>query len=242
MRKIDFFLRTSGCLLFMLVASSVMAAERVLLLHGIGRSPRHMQPLEVALAQRGFEVINIKYPSTEHSIEDLVEWLQRHVSVRIQAEATPLHVVGYSMGGLLARAWIHRYRPERLWRVVQLAPPNHGSEVADFFKQNWLFRSFYGPAGQQLGTQEDLQVLLGSVNYELGVLAGNRSIDPFSSWLIPGADDGKVSVHSTRVLGMRAHAVLPVTHTFFPSNAEVHRQTIHFLQQGDFDATQGGEK
>ena len=242
MRKIDFFLRTSGCLLFMLVASSVMAAERVLLLHGIGRSPRHMQPLEVALAQRGFEVINIKYPSTEHSIEDLVEWLQRHVSVRIQAEATPLHVVGYSMGGLLARAWIHRYRPERLWRVVQLAPPNHGSEVADFFKQNWLFRSFYGPAGQQLGTQEDLQVLLGSVNYELGVLAGNRSIDPFSSWLIPGADDGKVSVHSTRVLGMRAHAVLPVTHTFFPSNAEVHRQTIHFLLQGDFDATQGGEK
>lgn len=242
MRKIDFFLRTSGCLLFMLVASSVMAAESVLLLHGIARSPRHMQPLEVALAQRGFEVINIKYPSTEHSMEDLVEWLQRHVSVRIQAEATPLHVVGYSMGGLLARAWIHRYRPERLGRVVQLAPPNHGSEVADFFKQNWLFRTFYGPAGQQLGTQEDLQALLGSVDYELGVLAGNRSIDPFSSWLIPGADDGKVSVHSTRVLGMRAHTVLPVTHTFFPSNAEVHRQTIHFLQQGDFDATQGGEQ
>ena len=239
---VDFLRRMLTCQFCILAAVPVMAAESVLLLHGIARSPRHMQPLETALAQGGFEVINIKYPSTEHSIEVLVEWLQQHVSGRIPAQATRVHVVGYSMGGLLARAWIHRYRPERLGRVVQLAPPNHGSEVADFFQQNWLYRTFYGPAGQQLGTHTNLQALLGSVDYELGVLAGNRSIDPFSSWLIPGADDGKVSINSTRVLGMRAHAVLPVSHTFFPSYAEAHRQTIHFLQQGDFDCLQGGEQ
>lgn len=242
MRKVDFLRRISVCLLSMLAAVPVMAAESVLLLHGIARSPRHMQSLEAALAQSGFEVINIKYPSTEHSMEDLVEWLQRHVSDRLPAQATLVHVVGYSMGGLLARAWIHRYRPERLGRVVQLAPPNHGSEVADFFKQNWLFRTFYGPAGQQLGTQVDLQKLLGLVDYELGVLAGNRSIDPISSWLIPGADDGKVSVKSTRVFGMCDHRVLPVQHPFFPSNAEVQRQTLHFLLNGAFDVQQGGGK
>lgn len=242
MREVDSLRCIIGWLLGILLTVPSMAAERVLLLHGIARSPRHMQPLETALAQSGFDVMNVKYPSTEHSIEDLVDWFQQHVSDRIQATNTPVHVVGYSMGGLLARAWIHRYRPDRLGRVVQLAPPNQGSEVADFFKQNWLFRTFYGPAGQQLGTQVDLHKLLGPVDYELGVLAGNRSIDPFSSWLIPGADDGKVSVNSTRVFGMCDHRVLPVSHTFFPSNAEVQRQTLHFLLNGAFDVQQGGAK
>ena len=214
-------------------------AERVVLLHGLARTPKHMRPLETALRNNGFEVINIKYPSRKYSIEVLTDKIQLQLSDRLLLKNTPVHMVGYSMGGLLARAWIHRYRPERLGRVVQLAPPNHGSEVADFFKQNWLFRTFYGPAGQQLGTKVNLQLLLGPVDYELGVLAGNRSIDPFSSWLIPGADDGKVSVKSTRVLGMRAHRVLPVSHTFFPRHAEVHRQTVHFLLSGTFDSPQG---
>ena len=51
------------------------------------------------------------------------------------------------MGGLVIRALLNRYRPDNLGRVVQIGTPNHGSEVADFLKNDWLYRLFFGPAG-----------------------------------------------------------------------------------------------
>ena len=93
----------------------------------------------------------------------------------------------------------------------------------------------FGPAGQQLTTDEELDDLLGKVDYELGVVAGNFSIDPASSYVIPGDDDGKVSVKSTRVEGMKAHVIVPASHTFFPSNEIVHKMTAHFLKHGNFE-------
>ena len=144
-------------------------------------------------------------------------------------------MVGYSMGGIVIRALLNKHRPDNLGRVVQLASPNKGSEVADFVKTNWLYEKIYGPAGQQLTTdQTGLRNLLGKVDYELGVVAGNASIDPVSSAIIPGDDDGKVSVESTRVSGMKDHVIVSATHTFFPGNKTVQRQALAFLRNGRF--------
>ena len=139
------------------------------------------------------------------------------------------------MGALLVRIIIHKYRFPHLGRVVQLAPPNYGSEVADFFKQNWLYQTIYGPAGQQLITdQSDIRHLFGPLNYQLGIIAGNSTIDPISSFIIPGDDDGKVSVQRTQLTGMQAHIVVPASHTFFPSHKTVQQQTVFFLKFGVF--------
>src|SRR5436190_751136 len=79
-----------------------------------------------------------------------------------------------------------------------LAPPNRGSELAERLRSNCLYRLATGPAGQQLGTRDSsLPRQLGPVDFGLGIIAGDRSLNPlFSSW-IPGPDDGKVSVRST---------------------------------------------
>jgi hypothetical protein len=209
-------------------------AEQIVLLHGLARSSDHMTDLEEFLEDHGYAVYNLDYPSTKYRLEKLTAMVAAEIRVKIDP-SKPVHFVGYSMGGIVTRALLNKYRPDNLGKVVQLASPNGGSEVADFLRANWFYRSIFGPAGQQLVTEgAGIKELLGNVDYELGVVAGNFTIDPISSTIIPGDDDGKVSVESTRVTGMQDHIILGVSHTFFPQNQAVHRQVLHFLRVGAF--------
>lgn len=147
-----------------------------------------------------------------------------------------LHFVTHSMGGLVARAYIRRHRPGRLGRVVMLAPPNQGSEIADLLRGNPLYRAFFGPAGGELITEqpEQLSQLLGDVDYPLGVIAGDRSLYPLSSLLLPGPNDGRVSVARTQVPGMSDHVTLPASHPLIMRNRRAITQVLHFLRHGQF--------
>lgn len=221
-------------------SSTVKASELkndgnyVVILHGIARSNKHMQKLATYLQKDGFDVINLSYPSTTHKIEDLTEIINKEISQRTP-EDKRIHFIGYSMGGLMVRALIHKYNYKNLGKVVQLAPPNQGSELADFVKNFWPYKKIFGPAGQQLITdQSAVKHIFGEVNYELGIIAGNATIDPISSAIIPGENDGKVTVERTKLEGMKDHIVVSASHTFFPFNKEVQKQTLYFLKNGNF--------
>ena len=118
-------------------------------------------------------------------------------------------------------------------RVVMLGPPNHGSEIVDEWGDWKLFMQLNGPAGARLG-RDGIVRELPNVDFDLGIIAGSRSLNPYYSYLITGADDGKVSIEATKVAGMKDHIVLPVTHTFMMNNAEVLNQALHFFQNGYF--------
>lgn len=212
-----------------------MKQDHIVILHGIFRSSKHMRKLASFLETQGYYVHNLDYPSTRNDLETLTDDLITQLKTRLPTDQR-VHFIGYSMGGLLVRTILAHYRPAHLGQVVQLAPPNHGSEVANFLRRFWLYKKLYGPAGQQLITdQSAIQPLFGPIDFPLGILAGTRSLDPFSSWcLLPGRNDGKVTVDSTKLSGMTEHHLVPATHTFFPQNRQVHRLTLHFLQHQCF--------
>lgn len=213
------------------------AQEHVILLHGLARTERSMAPMQAALTQAGYAVANVGYPSRTASIEVLSEQVIGAALADARRQgATTIHFVTHSLGGILVRSYLARHTLPELGRVVMLGPPNQGSELVDVLGDWALFGWINGPAGSELGTKPDsIPLRLGGVNYSVGVVAGSRSVNWVNSVLIPGPDDGKVSVERTKLAGMADHIVIPATHPFIMRDREAIQQTIRFLREGHFD-------
>jgi len=221
----------------MLMSSlSVPAAEGLILLHGLCRTPASMAKMATELTSAGFAVANVGYDSRHHSIEELGEQAigPALASPRLR-DCSKIHFVTHSMGGLLVRSYFKRHPTDRVGRVVMLAPPNQGSEIVDKLGSWFLFQKLNGPAGAEMGTgPESTANSLGPVNFECGVIAGDRSLNWINSLLIPGNDDGKVSLARSKVAGMKEHLVIHTTHPFIMKNREAIRHTLRFLLTGTF--------
>lgn len=227
---------SAACILWA-IGSAALALDRnetVILLHGIAKSSAHMTPLERALTREGYTVLNVDYPSTTQTLEELTTTVQAEINQRLNPSDT-VHFVGYSMGGLLTRLILAENRPTHLGYVVTLGTPHQGSEVSDTLRDVPLYQWIFGPAGQQLVTDDTgIHNRLPPVNYPLGAIAGDKSIDPISSAIIPGEDDGKVSITSALPKDAVATVILPVHHLNFPNDDTVHAYVIRFLETGTF--------
>lgn len=228
-------LALAGLLAGLIVPGEAPAqADCVVLLHGLWRTENSMNPLESALGRAGYEVRNVEYDSTEHPIEVLAEQAIP-AGLRACGDAYPVHFVTHSLGGVLVRQYLETRDIERLGRVIMLGPPNQGSEVIDRYGDLPGFEWFAGPAGLQLGTGEaSVPRALGPARFDLGIIAGNRTLNPILSQSLPGPDDGKVSVESTRVAGMDDHLEMPVNHVFMMRDDEVIAQVLYYLENGSF--------
>ncbi|WP_275836615.1 alpha/beta fold hydrolase [Roseisolibacter sp. H3M3-2] len=215
----------------------------VLLVHGLGRGPWSMWPLARAARRHGYAVRNWGYASRRGDAAALAAPRPGELARLADAGAGPVHVVTHSLGGILVRACLARAGAARqraaLGRVVMLAPPNHGSELAERLREGALPRRVLGPAMAALGTgPEAVPRRLGALpaGVEVGVIAGDRAFAPLLGRWLPAPHDGKVSVASARVDGMADFAVVRRGHTFLMWAPEVRRDVFAFLAGGRFAA------
>jgi len=213
--------------------------DTIVLLHGLCRTHRAMRKMAAGLREHGYRTVNVSYPTRHEPIETLAACDLREMLARLPREpGKRVHFVTHSIGGIVVRQYLKDHVLPELGRVVMLSPPNQGSELSDRFGQTIVYRQATGPAGQQLGTATNsVPNTLGPVTFELGVIAGNRTLNPLYSSLIPGIDDGKVSITRAQVEGMRDFLIVPHSHTFIMRSDTVIAQTVRFLERGRFRHT-----
>ena len=212
----------------------------VVLLHGIAGFALILKSMEWGLEEEGYFVANVTYPSLAEPMEALAVEAVEEGLERCEAEGlTRIHFVTHSMGGILVRLYLSQNKIRGLERVVMLAPPNQGSQFADFIGASPLRKVYEPEVLAQLGTgEESVTRRLGPPTFELGIIAGTRNLRK----LLPGTpiepSDGVVTIDETRASGMKDFLLLPVTHTSIVWNDEVQRQTAYFLRNGQFDHLQ----
>lgn len=195
------------------------ARELVVLLHGMGRTAFSMAPLEEALEAAGFDVLNLGYSSYCCGIAELGERLGKEIAAARGAHQR-VHFVGHSLGGIIARWMLSQPTPPvSAGRLVMLAPPNQGSQSADFYSPfaGWLLEPMAELRTDSTSTVRRLPAPRG---IEVGVIAAR--------------DDGKVRLAETHLAGETAHIVVEGHHTFIMRRDDVHRLTIEFLRHGRF--------
>lgn len=207
----------------------------VVLLHGLWRGWRAMEPLARALHCEGFSTLNLPYPSTRLPIADLVA----HVRLQVEkiAGGQPVHFVTHSLGGILVRALLAAKVPWTTGRIVMLAPPNSGSEIIDWSRAHPLLHRLLGPTGRALGS-DGVPGQLPALPPEIhaAVIMGKRRTIPFFTKLLDPENDGIVSATKGRLDGLRAFTVIDADHTFMPMHPEAMRLSVRFLKSGGWPA------
>ena len=213
-----------------------MTGKVAIVIHGIVRSSKSFRPLMPKLEQAGYDVVNFDYPSTQLSIPECAEYLEQVIDSLDQVQE--INFIVHSMGGLVVRSYLTKNgEDERLHRLVMMGVPNFGAEMADFFQGLRLFKFIYGPAGQQLITgQQALIASLPTPEFEFAVIAGGRGTDRGFNPLLPGDNDGTVTVTSTRLPGASDFAVVDCLHSILPFHKEAGELALRFLETGSLHA------
>lgn len=192
-----------------------------------------MWPLANALRREGFTTYNWGYPSRRHSIIELSEQIRKRVACLPPAQK--LHFVGHSMGGLIARRVLASFPPPNVGRLVMIGSPNAGATIAEMLGDWRLFQKIFGPAGQDLRRgPRGICPTLGTPQCEFGIITGGTGKRWGMNPLLPGDNDGLVTVEEAWLEGASDFLVLPYLHALLQFFPRTMRNVVHFVRQGHF--------
>lgn len=208
-------------------------------LHGLGHHRRMMKPMVRRLAPScGPNRIRFEYASCHHSISEHAAALDRVLAAL--PVGSRCDFVAHSMGNLVTRRWFGMRRDGQATadvvpgRMVMLAPPNQGSDLARRIGNRWLFRRLAGTAGQEVGRSwQTLAPDLPAPDIPFGVIAARVPrwmINP----LLQGESDWIVRVRETELEGAQDAITMPALHATMMRSPEVIAAAERFLQTGTF--------
>lgn len=204
--------------------------EPVIVAHGLWAPGVETAMLRRRLRLAGFRPFLFRFATVRAGLLQNVARLTRFAA---GVEGDRVHFVGYSLGGVITLTMLTQQPYSRIGRVVCIGSPLVGSRTASRVSRNTLGRRIVGRSLLEHNQRGGLERWDQPV--ELGVIAGSRNFGAgHLIGALPGANDGMVAVDETRIAGTSDHLTLPVSHMQMLFDADVARQTIHFLRSGRF--------
>lgn len=215
--------------------------KAVVIFHGIKSTPKSMNALQDYLEACGYATFGVHVDYDHHDFETNTTLTHQRLGERLTLY-DKVDFVGYSLGGLMMRAYLAHHKPDNMGRGVQIGPPNKGSKVIRFFARGAL-KKLIGKSGvQATRTKSDVWSthLHDDIDYPLGVIAGDavkNMLDSFNAMILPGADDGLVSLEETVHPHMHDHLTINDNHLGIRKNPAAAMAVVNFFECGDFDDT-----
>lgn len=212
----------------------------VVLVHGLWRSGSAMRGIAQDLEHFGYQTVTVDYPSTSASIPELSQtYIAPAVAQCEAAQATHIHMVTHSMGGILVRQYLQTHRLPEGSRVVMMSPPNQGSKLSQYFADHGWYRALVGPAGSSLTKREDgIIPLLQPIPEPVGIVAAYRSWSLWPSAWLPSPNDGTVSLENMVLAEMDDFVLVEAGHAMMRYDDETRQRIREFLAAGKFTPNQ----
>lgn len=205
--------------------------QHVIYVHGLWMSGGEGLLLRHRLARElGAEVHAFGYSTVTLGMDEISARLHEFVA---SLDASSVHFVGHSLGGLVIYGFFERCPRPPPGRVVFLASPCVASRAAERAGQSpWISALMGRAVAEELLTPRPRRWRF---ERPLGIIAGSHSVG-FGQFLagFNEQSDGTVAVSETRLPGASAHLVVPVSHVGMLVSARVARETAHFLNKGRF--------
>ncbi len=212
-----------------------MNRELVVVVHGIWMPGAEMWFIKRHLQrEHGLNGRLFSYPSVRGTLDENALKLADFV---IGSGNPTVHLVGHSLGGVVALKALATFADMPSGRLVCLGSPLHGSSAAGRLNERNWGHKILGRSITAGVIDEAASIWAGDVvaEREIGVIAGTVSVGLGKLFTtFDGDNDGTVAVAETRLPGLRDHICLPSNHTGLVFSKEVAEQTAAFIRRGEF--------
>lgn len=219
--------------------------DLIITFNGIYGTEKQLRFINEKLAEKGYSVTNIQYPTVEDKIAKMTdkyispvidEELKKLDEINLERKSNNLpelkvNFIVHSMGSCLIRYYLNKHKLDNLGKVILISPPSHGSQLSDNPIADLLLY-FIGPAVADMKTDKDSFVnQLGKPNYPCYILIGDKSNNFLYSMLIKGDDDGMVPLDTAGLEGAYLKTIENTTHTSVLEKQETVDEILKFLRE-----------
>ncbi|MBN2188289.1 MAG: hypothetical protein JW699_02455 [Chitinispirillaceae bacterium] len=233
-------MRTAAAVLCALLAvsSASFGSRKVYLVHGFGSSPVLMRSIEKHLRKNGIATVNFGYRSVTRELAAGGDSLYARIK---RDTLDTVSFVTHSMGALVVRSITGKMEQDsafpKVHRMVMVAPPNRGAELADLFSKGKMWRYVLGPNLAHLTTDSSSLAhrLPVPERYEIGVIVGIKGNMKGYNPFIRGDNDGYLTPASARLGSEKETYYVNAEHSMIIHNKKVLRLVLKFLRAGTFE-------
>jgi triacylglycerol lipase len=216
---------------------SIFGSYKIFVIHGYGSSRVMMKKIDKSIRNENYITENYAYKS----MTDDLDTIGKQLYVRIKtATFDTVSFVTHSMGALVVRSMLNYAKNDKdfpvIYRIVMIAPPNGGAEIADIYASYEILRELLGPNLEHMKTDSGSYAnkLPIPYNSEIGIIAGIRGGKYGYNLLIKGDNDGLLTPKRTKLGVQKDFVLIKGEHNLLTQKKYVCKLVVEFLKFGLF--------